>query len=172
MRKLVIPAEIITWLEQELVTSDARKQAKREQALRRYKSELNRLGTRLDILYEDRLDGRIDAGTYDTKARTIREDQQRLRTKITECQSAALPPAGHAIDLMSLTSQAAALFTDQSADEKRRLLRLVLDQATWQAGELRMSFRQPFEQLQVSNSASATNGRRFEGAEAISDIWR
>jgi len=78
--------------------------------------------------------GWIEAGTYDTKAGTIREDQQRLRTKITECQSPALPPAGHAIDLMSLTSKAAALFTDQSADEKRRLLRLVLDQATWQAG--------------------------------------
>jgi len=56
LRKLVIPAEIITWLEQELVTSDASEQAKRDQALRRYELELNLLGTRLDILYEDRLD--------------------------------------------------------------------------------------------------------------------
>jgi hypothetical protein len=34
--------------------------------------ELDRLQARLDVLYDDRLDGRIDATTYDKKAEVIR----------------------------------------------------------------------------------------------------
>jgi DNA invertase Pin-like site-specific DNA recombinase len=133
---LVIPPEIIAWLQDELVTIDIREEAERRQVVRRYEAEQDRLGTRLDTLYEDRLDGRIDAGTYDKKAGELREGQRRVRTKITECQSATLPPATQALDLISLTSRAAALFKNQTASQQRRLLRLVLDQATWQTGEL------------------------------------
>ena len=60
---LVIPPEIIAWLQDELVTSDMREEGERHQALRRYEAELDRLGARLDTLYEDRLDGRTDAST-------------------------------------------------------------------------------------------------------------
>jgi hypothetical protein len=40
--------------------------------MRRHEAQLDRLGGRLDILYEDRLDGRIDPSTYDRKAQEIR----------------------------------------------------------------------------------------------------
>jgi hypothetical protein len=169
---LVIPPEIIAWLQDELVTIDIREEAERRQVVRRYEAEQDRLGTRLDTLYEDRLDGRIDAGTYDKKAGELREGQRRVRTKITECQSATLPPATQALDLISLTSRAAALFKNHTASQQRRLLRLVLDQATWQTGELRMSLREPFEQLRLSNSASATNDGHFGGDGPVLGIWR
>jgi hypothetical protein len=59
---------MIEWLRDELVNSDLTEQAAREQALRRYQADLDRLQNRLDTLYEDRLDGRIDAGRYDQKS--------------------------------------------------------------------------------------------------------
>ena len=68
--------------------------------------ELGRLQARLDVLYDGWLDGRIDVITYDRKAEEIRRNQQRVRTKITQCQPAALVPATKAVDLMSLTSKA------------------------------------------------------------------
>src|SRR5437867_3718529 len=172
LRKLVIPAEIITWLQQELVTSDMREQAEHDQALRRHEADLDRLVARLDILYEDRLDRRIDASAYDNKANKIRADQQHVRTKITECRSATLPPATQALDLMSLTSKAAERFERQCASEQRRLLRLVLREAIWQNGELRTCFREPFEQLRLSNSATIKKDGHFSASEANSDIWR
>jgi len=172
LRDLVIPSEVIAWLQEELVTSDLRDQVGRDQALRRYEGELNRLGARLDTLYEDRLDGRIDASTYDQKAREVRERQQRVRTKITECQSATFPPSMQALDLMVLTSKAADLFQEQAASEQRRLLRLVLEKATWQAGELRMCFRDPFEHLRLSNSVTLTNDGPLVGDSPVSGIWR
>jgi site-specific DNA recombinase len=133
--------------------------------------ELGRLQSRLDVLYDDRLDGRIDVATYDKKAEAIRENQQQVRTKITQCQPAGLATATEAIDLMSLTSKAAELFMGQSASEQRRLLRVVLQEAIWQNGQLRSSFREPFEQLRLSNSATLTKDDHFPGKEADSDNW-
>jgi site-specific DNA recombinase len=172
LRDLVIPPEIIMWLQDELVTKDMKEQAEREQTMRRYEAERDRIQARLDILYEDRLDGRIDASTYDKKAGEMREGQRRFLTKMTQCQSATPAPATEALDLMSLTSKAAALFTNQTSAEKRRLLRLILEQATWRAGELRMCFREPFECLRLSNSASATSDGHFAADEHVSGIWR
>jgi site-specific DNA recombinase len=65
---------MIEWLRDELVSGDLTEQAAREQALRRYQADLARLQRRLDVLYEDRLDGRIDATRYDQKAGEIHED--------------------------------------------------------------------------------------------------
>jgi hypothetical protein len=72
----VIPPAVLTWLQAELVASDCTERAAREREVRGQQRELERLQTRLDVLYDDRLDGRIDAATYDRKAREVREQQQ------------------------------------------------------------------------------------------------
>jgi hypothetical protein len=49
----------------------------------------------------------------------------------------------------------------QSRAEQRKLLRIVVQDTVWQGGELRMSFQQPFEQLQLSNCANSRRERPF-----------
>ena len=102
--------------------------------MRRLETDLERLQKRLDVLYDDRLDGRIEAARYDQKANEIREDQQRLRTKMNECQM-SLPPVREAVNLIALTSQAAHWFAGQSACEQRKLLHIIRGDAVWQGGE-------------------------------------
>jgi hypothetical protein len=151
---------------------DVTERSARAQTVHRYEMELGRLQARLDVLYDDRLDGRIDVITYDRKAEEIRGNQQRVRTKIAQCQPAAFAPATKAVDLISLTSRAAERFERQCASEQRRLLRLVLQEAIWQNGELRTCFREPFEQLRLSNAATIIKEGHFSANEANSDIWR
>ena len=69
---------------------------------------------------------------------------------------------------MALTSEAADLFERQCASEQRRMVRLVMREAIWQDGELRTSFREPFEKLQLSNSATLTKDEDLSANEAIS----
>jgi hypothetical protein len=88
-----------------------------------------------------------------------------------ECRG-TLPTAGEALNLIALTSKAADLFLEQSGSEQRKLLRLVMGDAVWQAGELRMSFQPPFEQLQLSNSARTRNDKPRIPSGAVIDIWR
>jgi hypothetical protein len=79
-------------------------QAAREQVLRRYQADVEKLQRRLDVLYEDRLDERIDAARYDRKASEIHEEQQRIRNDASECRG-TLPPAQQALDLIVLTTE-------------------------------------------------------------------
>jgi site-specific DNA recombinase len=170
LRELVIAGPILDWLQEELVASDVSERAAREQARRRDHAELDRLQSRLDVLYDDRLDGRIDAGTYDRKAGEIRRQQDHLRRRLGEAPE--LPPISQAVDLIAITAKAADLFLERGAAEQRKLLRLVLDGATWQGGELRMSFREPFSQLRLSNLESRTKDSHLKGEEADFENWR
>jgi hypothetical protein len=112
------------------------------------------------MLYEDRLDGRIDAATYDGKAGAIREEQLKIQQKIARAEAHALPPLQSAVETMLRASQAAEEFPDASGAEQRQLARSVLKEAPWKGGELRISLREPFEKLRLSNSETATN---YEG---------
>jgi DNA invertase Pin-like site-specific DNA recombinase len=172
LRSLVVPPAVLRWLQSELVVSDQTEQAARAQAVRRQQMELERLQARIDVLYDDRLDGRIDAATYDKKAGAIREQQDQLRQKMRTAEAMLLPAASEAVDLMALTSRAADLFVEQVGPEQRKLLHLVLKEASWKEGELRMSLRDPFEELRLSNSVSDRNSRNFAPNGPIFDNWR
>ena len=65
---------------------------------------MERLQARLNVLYEDRLDGRIDAGMYDVKAGEIRGQADQIRSSIRDFEPMLLPAASAAVDLMTLTS--------------------------------------------------------------------
>ena len=124
------------------------------------------------MLYEDRLDGRIDTGTYDKKATEIREQQDRLLQKVRAAEEAVLTPISEAVDLVTLTSRAVELFLDQPGAEQRKVLRLVLEHASWKAGELRMSFQEPFESLRLSNRPNTKDFNGFNGDKPNFDNWR
>ncbi len=172
LRGLVIPGPIVEWLQQELVTSDLTERAAHEQAIRRDQAELERWQKRLDMIYEDRLDGRIDASTYDQKAAEMRERKERVSRRISEWQAETLPPATQAVELLTVTSKAADLFLQQTGAEQRKLLRVVLESSSWKGGELRMCLREPFSQLRLSNLASQTIDSNLGVSSGNSDIWR
>ncbi len=172
LRDLIVPPTVLQWLQSELIESDRTGQAARAEGLRRQQKDEERLEARLDVLYEDRLDGRIDTATYDKKASDIREQLQQIRRRIHNTKVIAYPAVSEAVDLMALTSRAADLFLEQDGAEQRRLLRLVLQEASWKGGELRMYLREPFENLMLSNRVSHTNSRELNAAEPNFDNWR
>lgn len=74
--------------------------------------------------------------------------------------------------LIALTAKTADLFLKQPAAEQRKLPRPVLAAATWKGGELRMSFREPFSQLRLSNRATHTKNGDLDINGSEFDIWR
>jgi DNA invertase Pin-like site-specific DNA recombinase len=150
-RQLAIAPELVRWAEVETVTRAAREKADQEAHLDWLRAAFDRLQRRLEVLYDDRLDGRIDAGRYDEKARESELDQQHLREKIDACvaSSASSPPP---LDLRSCMRDIGDLFAAQARSEQRNLLSLVVREAVWSQGELRIAFQMPFEELQLLHS--------------------
>ena len=172
LRALVIPPAVLAWLQSELVVADRTEQATRVQTERRQQMEIERLQARMEVLYDDRLDGRIDASTYDRKAGEIRGQQEQIRQKIWTTETKMLPSASEAVELMMLTSKAADRFVAQSGSKQRKLLHLVLKEASWKGGELRMLLREPFQELALSNSGSDRNCKGLGPRGPDFDNWR
>ena len=101
----------------------------KERVVKRQQDQYDRIEQRIRLLYEDRLDGRIDAGLYDSKAAEFRQQQTILR-RIEDIRSTTPAPAAvDAIRLMELTSRAAELLVEQDGHEQARLLRTILKTA-------------------------------------------
>ncbi len=169
--QLAIPPEVAEWLHATYLQSDLTERAAREGAVKQQQAQYKRLGARIEMLYTDRLDGRISPAVYDAKASEIREQQQTALRRIEQIQSSAPAPVEDALSLMELASKAAALFRGQNGQEQRRLLRTMVKTAAWQAGELRMEFEEPFEILRSSNRASCSKEMAKAGSGRDSEIW-
>jgi hypothetical protein len=154
LKELVIPPAILKWLQESVSESDLNERAARERELKRLEEQHRRLGSKLDILYDDRLEGRISPEMYDLKALECRNQVTALERRIDEIRAGTPAPAQDAIDLMELTSRTADLFLAQPPDEKPAFLRLVLKSAAWRHGELQTQFEEPFENLRRSNQLS------------------
>lgn len=137
-------------------------------------TQVRHRGARLDVLYEDKLDGRIDAAFFDRKAKEFRAQQNTILKSIEDHQSANQSYMEEGIRILELASRAAELFEKQSAEEKRRLLNCVLKGTSWQHGRLKADFRQPFDMLAktaLSNSASDSKENPIETSKGEKEIW-
>ena len=169
--QLIIPPEVVEWLRATYLESDLTERAARERAIRQQQSQYERLEARIETLYSDRLDGRISPTLYDAKAVEIRAQQQIILRKIEQIRSNEPAPVEDALNLMNLTAKAATLFREQNGHEQRRLLRTLIKTATWQGGELRMEFEEPFEILRGSNLVSRSKEMQIAGSGRDSKIW-
>ena len=125
-------------------------------------------------LHGDRLSLRFQAEFFNATNRVNLSNPngtQNAAARMRESQGAVVQ-AQQAVNLMALISKGADLFASQSAGEKQKLLRVVLGEAIWKGGELRMLFRSPFEELRLSNRATITNKNLLEEPGAVFDIWR
>jgi len=171
LRELVVPPEVIKWLQGTYVESDVSERAARERTIKQHRAQFERLEGRIETLYSDRLDGRISTGFYDAKASEFRAQQQTILRKIEQVESSAPAPVEDALDLMNLTGRPAALFKQQNGVEQRRFLRTLVRTAAWGQGKLRLEFEERFEILRGSNRASLRNETQKTGSERDSEIW-
>jgi DNA invertase Pin-like site-specific DNA recombinase len=170
LEELVIPPEVTEWLQATYLQSDLTERAARDRTIKQHQAQFERLEARIETLYMDRLDGRINPAFYDAKAGEFRAQQQAILRKIEQIRSSSTP-VEDALNLMQLTSQAATLFRQQNGHEQRRLLRTLVKNAAWQGGELRLEFEEPFEILRGSNRANHTKEMQITGSGRDSEIW-
>jgi site-specific DNA recombinase len=147
LQKLVIPPAVSEWLQAELAECSQNQAVTLEQAITHAQSELVRSQKRLDVLYEDRLDERIDGPTYDRKAEEIREQQGQIRRRIEDAEKKLVERRDETGNMTVLSRDVGKLFGDQTAAEKRKLLRVVIQEASWKGGMLQASLREPFATL-------------------------
>jgi hypothetical protein len=113
-------------------------------AIGRLQREHRCIQDRIDRMYEDKLDGRIDNDFFDRKAGEFRAEQARIMSDIARHQPAMASYVDERARLADLARRAAALFEAQPTAEKRKLLNYVVNECKWKGEELVTVLREPF----------------------------
>ena len=137
----------------------------------RLQAEWDRIQKRVDAMYVDKLDGRVDDSFYRRMRTQWRDEQERCERDIERHRTADDSYMDQGVQILNLAQNALRLFTTQPASENRKLLNFLLSNCTWQHGMLAMEFKEPFDIL-AETVLQATQVEAAEGAEkAKNEIW-
>jgi hypothetical protein len=171
LKKLQVDDEILGWLAEALRESHADEKKFHEEAIARINADYQRLPNRLETLYEDRLDGRIEVQFYDRKARDLRAEQSVLRQSLEQHQNGNRAYMEEGLRLLELSGRMHDLFDQQPPEEKRRLLNFALSNCSWKEGRLEAEFRQPFNMLVVANEAQEVRMAESGAKTGVIEDW-
>jgi site-specific DNA recombinase len=161
LRRIQLPNELLEWLTEELRLTRQDADRRHDDAISRLRAEHDRLQSRLDAMYVDKLDGKIPQAFYEEKAGEWRREQARLNAKINDLQTTDdAIDAEKTIDLLHLANQAADHYPTQPPSEQRALLRTVVHSATWKHGELAIAYNEPCGALSHSTRHDPSHGKK------------
>jgi site-specific DNA recombinase len=171
LRRISIDEDIVNWIATALRESHGDQKRFRDESVARLQQEHTRLQNRLDVMYEDRLDGRIDLSLFERKSGEYRQEQARITAEINGFGTADGQYMDAGIRLLELTRNMHRLFEKQQAAEKRRLLDFVVSNSVWKEGKIVPAWRQPFDMIALANE-SAQVGTVGELAETgLNQNW-
>lgn len=124
--------------------------------LQAYKAEFSGINSRIETMYEDKLDGRITADMYDKRVRSLNVRKDELEKSIMKLQSFSKYCKITAKHLLSITSRFQEIFNSSEVDEKRQILDLVFQNFLLQDKMLLFNTKTPFKEVLLCN-ISANN---------------
>ena len=167
LRRLRLDDEVVGWVREALHMSHEEQQRYHRDAVSRLQRQQAAIQKRVDVLYEDRLDGRIHVATYEQKANEMRAQQAHVLADIATHQRADKVYMEEGIALLELAGSALELYESQSASQQRRMLGFLCSNSEFRDGALTVTFRKPFDTLAESIEAAVGAGDascEFEGA--------
>ena len=163
--------EVLEWVQVSLHASHADERRDHKEAIKRLQGEHKRLGDRINAMYLDKLDGRVDSTFFDKMSAQWREEQNRCLREIERHEAAEQSYMDEGVQILELARNAQKLFEQQQPREKRRLLNFVLSNCSWEDGEVVATFRQPFDLLAQTTAIAATKKTTATAISAKTEIW-
>ena len=122
-------------------------------AISQTRDEYNRLQKKLDVLYEDRLDGRITVADYDKYVTKTKAEMDVLDRKLVDFTNNDKSFVMTSEYLLQLASKAKEIFDGSQPAKKNKILHLLLANCTLDQKRLQLNLLKPFSGL-VSNTKS------------------
>jgi site-specific DNA recombinase len=169
--RLQFDDEVLAWVREALRASHADERRDHQAAIERLQAEYKRLDDRIHAMYVDKLDGKIGGDFYDRFAGEWRQEQSRLQREIDRHQRADESFMDEGGQILELARNAQKLFARQEPREKRRLLNFVLSNCVWEEGEVRATFRQPFDLLAKTTALAGGPQHVNPLATAKTAVW-
>jgi DNA invertase Pin-like site-specific DNA recombinase len=158
LNQISFSPEVLDWVGEALHESHHDERKFHDEAIARLQREHGRVQDRIDAMYVDKLDGRIDNEFFDRKAADFRTEQARIMCDIAAHQNANQPYIEEGVRLLRLARRAAIMFADQPPAEKRKLLDCVVSDCRWKDGQLEPVYREPFGMMAEAEARKPVQG--------------
>ena len=122
-------------------------------AISETRSKISKLNKKIDMLYDDRLEGRITTNDYDKYVTKYKNDKEELEKKLVEYTNDDKSFVVTAEYLLKLAQNAKSVFESSQPAQKNKILRTLLANCKINQKRLQLNLLQPFSSL-VSDSKS------------------
>ncbi len=148
------------WVAKALKESHSDKIAFQQKCYSELNAQLVRLQNRADLLYNDRLDGRIDTAAYDAKNKEINAEKEKVLDALKRHNEADKEYFELGINIFELSQKAEEIFANAPEEKKRELLSIVFSGVSVDSDRqlINIVFQKPFEiiaqkALQMNNGS-------------------
>ncbi len=138
---------LLEWLRSVLKDAHESEKAYHAQVMNELTEKLERIKSRIDVLYDDRADERISKELFAQKLAQYERQQNEVVKKIARHKDSAIHYAKTAADIMDTSQKALELFEIVEVGDKRTLFRFIIADARLDDGRLRLSYQKPFNKV-------------------------
>lgn len=144
-KSIQIPKEILEDILGTLKSSHEGKKQHCEETRIGFQAEYDKYQNRIEKMYDDLLDGSITKSLYDKKYNEFRNKQDIIKQQLHNLESSDDKYYISASYLLNLANRAHELFMSSEMEEKRQLLKLILQNLTFDGKRVRYDFIKPFD---------------------------
>ncbi len=152
---LQLPEEVLEDIINALKNTHDDKSEFRKTILNQYQSDHQKYQNRIELMYEDKLDGSITESLYEKKRNEYRAKQKDINKKITKLQFADEEYYLTSEYILKLASRASELFESSEPMEKRLLLKMTLQNLELKGKKAQFDWIKPFDKIAFYASRSA-----------------
>ncbi len=146
-KRMQVPLEVVKEITDSLKSVHQGKSEFREIQTKKLLDEREKYAKRIENIYLDKLDGRITIDEYDRLYKQFREKIDEIDTQVASLQKAEDEYYLTATSLLQLANRAYDLFVGSEMEEKRQLLKLLLQNPTLEGRKVRYDVLNPFNTI-------------------------
>lgn len=146
-KKMHIPEDVLKEIVDSLKSVHQGKSDFREAQFKKLTDEKEKYAKRIEAMYLDRLDGRITADGYDKMYKGFRAKIDEIDSTLLNLQKAEDDYYLTSEYLLKLLNKAYTLFISSEIEEKRQLLKLILQNSTLDGRLVKYSLLKPFDTI-------------------------
>jgi site-specific DNA recombinase len=166
-----IDKEVLDWVVTALKESHADEMKYHMEIINALQTQSDKIRRRLNAMYMDKLDGRVDEFFFDQKSKEWKKEQYDIFRKIEHHQRADRLYMDEGVKLLELAQRAVTLYEKQNMREKRRIINFVCSNSPCKDGRLLPNYRKPFDILSETNRLYKRKKAIFSKKNDHFDIW-
>jgi site-specific DNA recombinase len=160
LERIHVPETIATTIVHSLRSELGQSENQRHEQAAALRQRLSAIRTRMDQIYEDKLEGKIDENFWTRKQAEYREQELLLETELSKSRKPISEESVLSIErIFELANSAHSLYLTRNSEERGQLLKSVLLNCTTDGVSLSPTYRKPFDLIFQRATTKDWSGR-------------